>query len=363
MTLRRSRIGPIGLDIGSSRVKAVQVRHSASGPQLLHAANIPRLKAGEPLSHADAARLGGVLRRQGFVGDRVVVCMPPAKMLSSVMELPPVSSGAPLEQIARQELARASKCEPGGIELAWWVLPGGARAAEGTHAMAVGCRHEDAFAVLDVLGAGGLDVLAIDAPTTALATAVAPLTGDAQDLAAVVEIGSSGAQLIILLGRTVVYERLLAEFGTERLIDGLATRIGVAREDAMTLLCSNGCGAWDKNAEHAPARRSSDIADVSADVSSIATTYADALVGELRLSASYAMRRFDAEMPRVLMTGAAAAMPGLVQCVRSRLKTDCRMVGVADACSIEGFEGSVIPGPESVLALGLALNNEKEIHT
>ncbi|MBY0313311.1 MAG: pilus assembly protein PilM [Phycisphaerales bacterium] len=356
-------MGPIGLDVGSTRIKAVQVRHAPTGPELVHSTSIQRIRACEEFGPADAARLAGVLRRQGFEGQRVVMCMPPGKLLSGVMELPPVSSGAPLDQIARQELARATKSDPGAIEVSWWVLPGGARAAEGTHAMAVGCRHEDAFALLDTMEAAQMDVLAIDAPATALAAAVAPMSGSGGELSGVVDIGHSGAMVVMLLGRMVVYERVLGECGVGRLIDGLAKRLGIDRGDAEVLLTSVGCRGVNTGQEAHPARRTTDDEGVRADVRAAASGFADALIGELRLSMSYAMRRFDAPMPRVLLTGGAAAMPGLAERVSEQLDVECRVPGLVEVCAADEQVAPRALGPEGMLALGLALHSGSGGHS
>lgn len=360
MKFGRAKIGPIGVDVGSTRIKAVQLRHLPGGPELVRSASIPRLPSDGAFGPAEASRLAGVLRRQGFAGDRVVACIPPGKLLSGVMELPPMSSGAPLDQIARQELARATKCDPAQIEVSWWVLPGGVRAAEGTHAMAVGCRHEDALALMDAMSAAGLDVLAIDAPATALAAAVAPMSGSAGELSSVVEIGHSSSILIMLLGRMVVYERVLAECGAGRLIDGLAARLGIDGADAEVLLRSVGCGNAQQSDETHLARRSTDEEDMNAEVRSAASAFTDTLIGELRLSAAYAMRRFDVQIARVLMAGAAAAMPGLVQRVGEQLEVECRAPGLREACSVVAQDGLEPLGPEGMLALGLALHSGSE---
>ncbi len=359
MIHRRAKMSPIGLDVGSTRVKAVQVQLGATGPRVYRVASLPRLKCGQPLEAGECVRLSEVLRRKGFAGDRVVTCVPRGQLLSNVMELPPASSGAPLDQIARQELARASKCEPTGIELAWWALPGGARAAEGTHAMAVGCRHEDALALIDVLAAADLDVTVLDAPMTALARATAPMLGDPAELAGILDIGHSAAALIITLGRTVVYERELSESGVGRLLASVTARLGIASDDAEVLLRGVGCLEVGREPDQ-PSRRRSDLDDVNADISAMTRSHADALAAEVRLSAAYAMRRFDAAMSRMLLTGAGAALPGVAEHLGPQTGVLCRVVRLSDVCGADSAASADDAGPEHVLALGLALHLDKE---
>jgi hypothetical protein len=40
-----------------------------------------------------------------------------------VLEMPPKSSTAPIEQLARMELARTQKCAPDSFEMGFWELP------------------------------------------------------------------------------------------------------------------------------------------------------------------------------------------------------------------------------------------------
>ena len=156
------RTTPIGLDIGARRIKAAQWTLSRAGARLTAAACIDRAAPGAPLNADEAASIRGVLERQGFAGRRVVASAPATRVLTSVLELPPKSSGAPLEHIARIELARANGVSPDGMEMAQWELPSGTRAVEGTHVFAIALRHADADAMLDALEAAGLHAKAID---------------------------------------------------------------------------------------------------------------------------------------------------------------------------------------------------------
>src|SRR4051794_35623253 len=112
----RSRT-PIGLDVAGRWVKAVQLSRTATGLRLAAAARVARADPAAGFSEADAQVLAGVLERAGFQGHDVVLGAPREMLLSDVLELPPRASGAPIEQLARVELARANKCDPASFEL------------------------------------------------------------------------------------------------------------------------------------------------------------------------------------------------------------------------------------------------------
>ena len=128
-----ARYSPIGLDVGSRCIKAVQFSRSHKGLRICAVACIDRSGKGTAILAAEAAALRDILARQGFRGRKLVLGGPPARLLSGVMELPPRASGAPLDQIARIELARAHDCPPDSIDLSWWELPAGTPAHQGTH--------------------------------------------------------------------------------------------------------------------------------------------------------------------------------------------------------------------------------------
>jgi len=108
----------IGLDVGARSVKAIQFardRFGDGGWRVAAAAEMPResapqeaaagqpagppvapTKAG-PLAPAEVARLVATLERQGFAGADVVLAAPNDRVYTSMLELPPRSSNAPLD--------------------------------------------------------------------------------------------------------------------------------------------------------------------------------------------------------------------------------------------------------------------------
>src|SRR5439155_3902434 len=105
------------------------------------------------------------------------------------LELPPRSSNAPLERIARMEVARAHRFAPDSFEMGCWDLPAAARATKQTPVMAVACTHSDAAAIMDPFEAGGMNVVALDVKAAALARACSPLlAADATAIIGIVDL-------------------------------------------------------------------------------------------------------------------------------------------------------------------------------
>jgi len=361
MKLSRMSYSPIGLDVGSKAIKAVQLVRSGRDAAVHAAARIPRGQRVTDLTPEELLRAVGVLRRQGFVGRRAVASVPPAVMLSGVLELPAQSGKTliPLDVIARQELARTAKREPQSIELGWWDLPSASRSgtSQGTQGMAIGCAHDVAEALLDRLelegpgGSTGFDVIALDAPPTALARACVFLAAPAPELTAVLDLGWNCTQLLIIAGDTPVYERTIADSGARLLVAALANRVGATDELAEHLLRTVGC-----RSEVAQDSPEGDLAAASGDARAMICSHADALAAELRTSIAYTSRRFDAGLTRALLTGGVAEMPGLAERLAERAGVEVKVARVDALCpAAEGLDPSNL-GPGAALALGLALH-------
>src|SRR5881394_3993431 len=100
--------GPIGLDLFGHQLKAAQLSHDGKSWRVEAAVSLSQ-SADQPLDASRVTWLRDVLTRQGFKGDQVVLAAPAGKLETEMLELPPRTSGAPMDQIARAELCTVSK--------------------------------------------------------------------------------------------------------------------------------------------------------------------------------------------------------------------------------------------------------------
>lgn len=345
------RLSPIGLDVGSRFIKAVQFIRARSGPRLLALACVQRSSPDQAVSPSEAAALREVLSRQGFRGRSVVLSGPPGRLLTSVMELPPRSSGAPLDQIARIELARASNCPPDSIELAWWELPAGTRAQEGTHVFALGLRHADALAALDGLEAAGFEVRALDSGILGIARACGKvgLTADSQ-VTGILDLGWSATTVAVLLGSSLVYQRTLPETALAALHARLIDELKIDADAADFVLRRVGLST-----ELPEDQRTWELLD---DARAILADHFETVGSELRASLSYAARRYSATgSAGVIAAGGGAAIPGVIDRLQrladERIRTICP--GDLAAAQDEPMVGALSLDPRLTCAAGLAI--------
>lgn len=328
--MKLNRLTPIGLDVGTRWIKAVQLRRDRDGYAVAATARVQRTAESDALEGDEARRIAGVLMRQGFSGCEVALTVPGSKLHKSVMELPSRDSGAPLEQLARVELARGAKCDPAQMESAVWALPGGGRAGEGTHMMGVACTRADALAMIDGAESAGLRVIALDTQATAQARACAmapakagagPLWGA---LSMIVDLGWSRTDIALFVGDVLVYERSLDSAGLEHAHCEITRRLGIEDEVAAWLVEHGGMsaptGAHDADKE----RLLSEAVELVED-------YARSIAGEVTTSQAYGGRRFGNGLtPRVLLLGGAVRVPGLVELLDGAVQGGVTPVRLSD---------------------------------
>ena len=337
------RPGPVGLDIGARHVKAVQVAPAGTNTWRATAAAVfPRATPHQTMDREEAARVVEVLDRQGFVVSRgVVVGVPQALLMTSVLELPPRAPGVPIEQIARMELARVHARDAGSFEFAQWEVPPPARAANSTHVMAVACGHEPAGALLDALESQGLDVHALDAESCAIVRACRPVLDPAGGMSAVLDLGYGAARMLIVYRGAIVYTRSIDDAGAARLLAGLQRQLEADEATVAQLLAEDffAAGAGEESR-------------------AMVTAHFDALLKEIAIAFSYATQQYSVPaVSGLLLVGGGADMPG----VADRLAAALRLpVAVATPATL--IDTSAAPraarSASMTAALGLALYRE-----
>jgi Tfp pilus assembly PilM family ATPase len=330
-------------------IKAAQLARVRGRWQLRAAASLPR--GGDPgfdgdraLDVATVARLADVLDRRGFDGRRVVLCVPPAKMESDMLDLPPRASGAPLEQIARSEMGRVAALQNLAFESACWDLPAPARASAATSVLAVAVRHSDADALVEPFDVQGLDVLALDTASWALARATSPCAGPPDQITAVVDLGFSGAVLALVSDGLVVYHRYLTEAGVGPLHHALIERFDAPEDAARSLLI-------DPSPQVEPA--------AAAWIAKLIANYVDQLIEELQVSFAFAAHRYPAlPLRKLLLTGGGAALAGLADGAHARLSVDVAVPCAKDLVDVPPGLCACETTTGLATAIGLALHGQ-----
>ena len=328
---------PIGVDVGQRYIKALQFSRGGGKWRISAAAGMKRQRQAAGVAGPEVRRLGERLSKSGFRGKRLVLAVPGEKLLTGIMELPPVDSGAPIEVLARRELARMHKCDPQSFEMASWELPAPARAANTTFVMGAACKHADADGLLDCFEAEGFCVERLEIQSQAMARACGPLLHASKGLAGILDVGWTAPRLVLLYNGVVIYERKLPKSAYGAMIDELAGQLKVDAAQVELMLSGEA-----PPGPHAEA------------VAAAVERYAARIIEEMRIPLSYVSNQYpDAATDQLLLVGGGARLAGLAGQLAEAMGWPVRAAAM----------GELAEGPESldreygsslVVAAGLA---------
>lgn len=344
---------PIGIDIGSRTIKAAQLRAHETGHEITGLAMIPRQQAGANVTCDDIVHLRHVLHRQGFVGRRLVLAVPDEQLLRGHLDLPSGVSGAPVAQMARMELARIHHVEPQTFEMVHWGLSGNDKSQTPGQIVAVACPHQAADQLLETVEGCGLEVWALDVRTAAAARTCQPLTLPAPALTAILDLGWSSTKLMLVSGRTVIYERLLkSDLGS--LTRSLTQRFALTDEAACQII------------NHVGFQLEQDAGDLDAAslqvIHRILSGYFCGLAEELEAPFAYAAHQYMQEgIQRLLLVGGGAGISGLVDHLAGALHMEVRRAAPLDLMTSSPRALSQADHPALTVAVGLSLFSESSV--
>lgn len=252
ITAKRSAIG---IELDTHEFRAVQLVRDGNRHRVHAWAVFPRLgkpddaqaeTVGAPLSGEEMRWALSILWRRGFKGNLVSCAPRPRDCTQHVFELPPPESGAPLEQLARVEVARARKSEPNAFEFGFWALPQRGRTSE---SMAVACPSGMIRSIIESYESGGLEVAGIDLPELAIMRGVldTPTVGIETadpEIDTILLVGWNSSLAVVTLGHRIVYVRRIAH-GARCVWELARNRYGLNEKSASLVLDST------ENAEHA----------------------------------------------------------------------------------------------------------------
>jgi len=341
----RRSLSPIGIDLDGRSLKAVQLSGSPKGWRIAATAAMPRQRPDTPVSPEEVEALLRSLPKHGFAGRDVVVAMPVDKVMSAIVDLPPRTSGAPVDQIARCELARMHQCDVRAMEMASWELPTPARAGNTVSTMLCACAYADAEALLKLFERCGHRVTAIDSRSRALARACLPMIADPHGITAIIELGWHEVRLVVMHESLVAYDRTLEDAGVEDLVRTLATKTRLDREGAEAFL---GQVVMDREAANSerPKRSRKPATRVQ--------MHFDAITDELGVPLGYLENLYpNATVSQVLLTGPGASIEGLAPYIAARLDLEVLVVAPRSLADVPRTFSDPV-GAESTIATALA---------
>ena len=337
----------IGVDVDGRYLRVAQVAPAPGGWALQAAVRIPRVTPDEPLGPRDVAHLASTLGRLGFQGQRLVLAAPEQKLAVDILELPPRTSDAPVDAIAQTELARTHGYDPAAAETLCWDLPPSSRARDMTQVMAVALPHADADALLTVFDGSGLNVVAIDIPMAAIIRACRPLLAE-EGLTVILNATWDWTLLVVLRQGMAVYRRLMPEHSVRALTQAIARNLDLQSESVDCLLENVGLAEGTALPGGVAVSLNSLRGLIRRPIHAVAEA--------VQAAFAYAGQMYAGATPgRVILTGQAAAVPGVAPYLGTRLGLDVVTATPRHLMASPPGADAVADDPSLTVAVGLSL--------
>ncbi len=360
---------PIGLDVGTRSIKAVQLSGTGNHLQIIAATELPRRQTEEETIYPsidELASLVSALQRQGFTGNKVVLSVPESRLISTILELPPRESDAPIDQLARLELANMNQLEPESLEIHTWDLPDGQRKRDQTVLMAAACGHSDADELLDLYEAVGLVPVALDMQSAAIGRACDWRGTSEGQILPIIDLGWKAARLIVVYQGNLIYERPINEAALEPLWHDITNRANMDDEVVEYLISDIGLtppSQLNNSTAHGEAvvPSNGDWHQLEEIQQSIQEHFHQA-ISEIQISLSYASHQYsDAEVMGVKLVGGAASIPGLSEFLNLMMGLDIQGVSPMDIAQCPDHLLQLCSGTQMTPAMGLALHGREQL--
>ncbi len=316
LVMHRYKPLPIGLDIGDSGARAVQLRRQGHRYVVTKAASC-EWKGEEPWRGDERrtadfrGRLAGFLRANGFRGQRAVVDLNPPAVEYSALELPAgvlTCDDARISEVVRWEVGRLLNEPNDGVETRYWVLP--KTNGPGPSALGVTAKRHAVLAAVETCDCTGVYCASVE-PGAAALSRLGKLLHEwsEHDIWGVLDLASTEARLVLCVNGVPTVVRRVGSGGrawTERIAHSL--QLGLRAAEIQK--CGQGIALTGGGAS---------VRSGSASTREVSTILLSSLRNELRDIATEVKRSYeyalscysDCHAADLVLVGGGAAMRNL----------------------------------------------------
>jgi len=254
-----------------------------------------------------------------------------------------VENGASRMELAKRLIDnRIAGLPAGGFEYAWWDLPTTTSGSGVGQAHAVALTHSAANQTLTTLAELGLQTVRTVSTSLSLLAAAQRVPIDPRRIAAVLDIGSRRAHLVLMYAGRVVHERALPDFDLAALRQRLVESLGINAS-----LASRALGRFGINDDNRGA--------VACETDAMIHEAMAPLIEEISMSFAYVSHLYpEADLGPLLLAGGGANIDGLAKAISAVLEIDSMPVTPTQLLTGDGF-GDAGEDPALCAAVGAAM--------
>jgi Tfp pilus assembly PilM family ATPase len=294
------------------------------------------------------------MKRQGFIGRKVVTVMPPEDL-----KITPVTYKANAQNPDEEILKMLSSRVEGALtDYMIDYLPVRSNPGDEEHlALAAIARRDQVMEFLNALTRAGFDVEALDVGPAAIRRLVSAFYRDARaETILVINTGSSKSYLTIISGRRLLFDQAV-DFGERLLLQRLANTLELSEQACRDLVFGNGLGASSLNMFPQGALAAGEVSQTLLQILKPAFFK---LVEEInRVLIFTASETHGGSISRICLLGSIARWPGveslLGELIDIPFSDDRAVFGEIFLDPAEGADNWLQHVPELAIATGLAL--------
>ncbi len=326
----------VGIDIGSSCIKAVEIEPTSSGWVLANAAVAPTpreaIKDGSVINIIDVAQeIRTMLRDAGIKATSAVCAISGSQVIVRQVQFPKMAESS-LRKSIKYEASRyiSSSMEDSVVE---FEILGDAEDSTQMNVMLVAAPRDMIDSRVSVLESAGLEPLVIDVESFALIRSLVEFNATDEYLnstIALIDIGASHTDVDIVSRGEFALTRNIPIAG-DSFTNAIKSLTGGTFEEAeISKLAMTSQSPIDQISSTEPDNKSWRVVQ----------PLMDELIREIRRSIHFYQSQFpegsaDAQVSKVVLTGGTARMPGLDAYISAKLSTPVEVAGVFKQTAIE----------------------------
>lgn len=342
--MARKNILPIGVDIGCSSAKLVQLRMVQGEPELLasNTLSIPVHLRNDQIGQLDylCNQLPRHLRTGGFKGKKCVISLPATAAFIRHIRVPLRETHA-MEKAIRQA-ARAEMPFPPDQAVVRHIKAGEVyRDGQGQQeVILVSLPLSTVRAYLNMISRTGLEAECVTIEPMAIVCCFKELLDDPQEATVFVDLGSVNTQVTITRGVTIAFCRNL-QGGSQQLAQAIGQALRVSPQEVETM--------------RRAIQEGKDVGPAGEEIQRWMELWLDGLCGDVETCLRYYEAVFhDSQFARVIFTGGQAADRRLCQALARRLNLPAQ-IGDPMALFGNGLGDSSAVRTDLAVGFGLSL--------
>lgn len=286
-----------GLDIGTTAIRIAQLKGGGQNRILMHYASVAiNQKIGVSDAAADQQKLAGIVKslvsQAGIATNNVVVGIPASKVFTNIIELDKMRSDE-MDKTISYQIDGYTPIPSGQAKYDWAVVGESPKDPTKGEVLISSTSSSYVEGRLDLLESVGLNVIAFEPDSLALARSLVPRGSTGQQL--IIDVGNISTDLVVLMNDSPRLIRSIS-IGAQSLVKSVIAELNIEEVQAEQFVFKFGMSPNKLEGQ----------------IYSALLPVINTLIGEIEKSIKFFVTRYNyVAIDKIIVTGAASVLPEL----------------------------------------------------